>query len=396
MADSRSPRAGAGLPRRILSARAAVLLAMTVALLSVATAIVNIGTDTVYGPLAPLLPDAVRNAAGFTGALTGFLMVGSALALRRGLRAGWWATLLLLPLTAAQGLLQASPYSFPLVVVSLVAIPLLLVTRNRFTSSLSLSTTQVAAGAALVGVQFYGTIGGYALREHFDAIDTVLDAFYFTLITSSTVGYGDVTPNPDSTEAMLFTMSVLVLGVASFGIAIGALVGPAIQARITKTLGKMTDSELELLEDHLLVLGYSKLTEPIVDELAASGRQFVVVTNDHDTAEKLGERDVSVVTGDPSDEGPLERAKITRASGIVVATEEDAQDALAILTARQLAPDARIVAAATDRENTKKLEHAGADTVISPSVLGGHLLIRSALGDHDSELIERILEGEKK
>ncbi|EMA32091.1 TrkA-N domain-containing protein [Halobiforma lacisalsi AJ5] len=373
-----------------------MLLAMTVALLSVATAIVNIGTDAVYGPLAPLLPDAVRNAAGFTGALTGFLMVGSALALRRGLRAGWWATLLLLPLTAAQGLLQASPYSLPLVVLSLVSIPVLLVTRSRFTASLSLSTTQIAAGAALVGVQFYGTIGGYALRDHFDAIDTVLDAFYFTLITSSTVGYGDVTPNPGSTAAMLFTMSVLVLGVASFGIAIGALVGPAIQARITKTLGKMTDSELELLEDHLLVLGYSKLTEPIVDELAESGRGFVVVTNDQDAADELGDRNVSVVTGDPSDEGPLERAKIARASGIVVATEEDARDALAILTARQLAPNARIVAAATDRENTKKLEHAGADTVISPSVLGGHLLIRSALGDHDSELIERILEGEKK
>ncbi|EMA30556.1 NAD-binding protein [Halobiforma nitratireducens] len=379
---------------RLLTSRLTVALALAVALLSVATAIVNIGTNTVSGPLAPYLPDAVQNAAGFTGALTGFLMVGSALALRRGLRAGWWATLLLLPLTAAQGLLQASHYSLPLVVLSLVTIPVLLATRNRFTASLSLSTTQIAAGSALVGVQLYGTIGGYALRDHFDAIDTVLDAFYFTLITSSTVGYGDMTPNLDSTEGMLFTMSVLVLGVASFGIAIGALVGPAIQARITKTLGIMTDSELELLEDHLLVLGYGKLTEPIVDELAAGDRSFVVVTDDAAVADELAANDVAVVAGDPSDEGPLERAKIDRATGIVVATEADAQDALAILTARQLAPETRIVAAATDRENTKKLERAGADTVISPSVLGGHLLVRSALGGDDSDLIDRILDEE--
>ncbi|SDQ25134.1 NAD-binding protein [Natronobacterium texcoconense] len=373
------------------SSRVAVALALTVALLSVATAIVNIGLPAADGPLAPYLPDPVQSAAGFTGALTGFMMVGSALALRRGLRAGWWTTLLLLPLTAAQGLLQASHYSLPLVAVSLITIPVLLVSRDRFTNSLSLTTTQLAAGAALFGVQLYGTIGGYALREDFDNIDTILDAFYFTLITSSTVGYGDVTPNPDSTEALLFTMSVLVLGVASFGIAVGALVGPAIQSRITKTLGKMTESQLELLEDHLLVLGYGKLTAPIVDELAAGDRQFVVVTNDATAADELSSEDVPVVTGDPSDEGPLERAKVDRSAGIVVATDEDAQDALAILTARQLAPETRIVAAATDRENTKKLERAGADTVISPSVLGGHLLIRSALGGDDSELIEQIL-----
>ncbi|MDF9745723.1 NAD-binding protein [Natrinema salsiterrestre] len=395
MVEARSLRAR--LPdnwRRVLTTRAAIALVLLVALLSVATAVVNIGTNAVGGPLAEFVPDAVQSAAAFTGALTGFMMVGSALALRRGLRTGWWATLLLLPLTAAQGLLQSSPYSFPLVVLSLVSIPVLLLTRKRFTKPLSLSTTQIAAGAALVGVQVYGTIGGYALREDFDGISSILDAFYFTLITSSTVGYGDVTPNTGSTEAMLFTMSVLVLGVASFGIAIGALVGPAIQDRISKTLGKMNDSEIELLDQHILVLGYGELTEPIVDELSDSGREFVVVTNDREAAATLGDRDVPVVTGDPSDEEPLNRAKVDRAVAILVATNNDAEDALAILTARQLAPTTRIVAGATDRENVKKLERAGADAVISPSMLGGHLLVRSALGSDESGLIERILERE--
>jgi len=393
MVDDRSLRAR--LPenwRRILTTRAAVVLVLLVALLSVATAVVNIGTNAVGGPLEAYVPDAVRNAAAFTGALTGFLMVGSALSLRRGLRVGWWATLLLLPLTAAQGLLQSSPYSFPLVVLSGVSIPVLLLTRKRFDNSLSLSTTQIAAGAALVGVQVYGTIGGYTLREDFDGISTILDAFYFTLITSSTVGYGDVTPNPASVQAMLFTMSVLILGVASFGIAIGALVGPLIQDRISRTLGKMTDSQLQLLDEHLLVLGYGELTEPIVDELADTGHEFVVVTNDQEAATALTNRDVPVVTGDPSDEDPLQRAKIDRAAAVLVATNHDAEDALTVLTARQLAPKARIVAAATDRENVKKLERAGADAVISPAQLGGHLLVRSALGSDESGLIDRILE----
>jgi len=154
----------------------------------------------------------------------------------------------------------------------------------------------------------------------------------------------------------------------------------------------MTDSQLQLLDEHLLVLGYGELTEPIVDELADTGHEFVVVTNDQEAATALTNRDLPVVTGDPSDEDPLQRAKIDRATAALVATNHDAEDALTVLTARQLAPGARIVAAATDRENVEKLERAGADAVISPAQLGGHLLVRSALGSDESGLIDRILE----
>ncbi len=376
--------------RRMVTTRVVTLLVLLVALLSVATGLVNIDQEIAdFGPFAPFVPDGVQQAVGFTGALTGFLMLGGALALRQGLRAGWYASVVLLPATAIQGVLQGSPYSVPLVVLSLVSLPALALTRTRFDRALSLTTTQLAAGSALVGVQAYGTLGAFALREEFDGVDSLLEAFYFTLITSSTVGYGDVTP--ESEQAMLFTMSVVVLGVASFGIAIGALVGPVIQARISKTLGKMTDSQFEHLENHVLVLGYGELTEPIVDELVEANARFAVVARDRDRVESLADRNVLALAAQPSDEEPLKRVKIGRSRAILVATNDDAQDALAILTARELRPDARIVAAATDHENVRKLERAGADTVLSPAVLGGTLLVRSALGEDDTELIGRIL-----
>ena len=376
-----------------VTTRAAIALALLVALLSVATGLVNIEQEAAdFGPFAPHVPVAVQQAVGFTGVLTGFLMVASAFALRRGLRAGWYATLILMPVTAIQGVLQGSPYSVPLVVLSLASIPTLLLTRRRFDRSLSLTTTQLAAGGALVGVQLYGTLGAFALREQFDGIDTPLDAFYFTLITSSTVGYGDI--GPETQEAQLFTMSVVVLGVASFGIAIGALVGPAIQARISKTLGKMTDSELELLDDHVLVLGYGDLTEPIVTELDDANVPFVVVTSDETAANALSDRAIKALTANPSDEEPLRRARIERAKAVLVATDHDAEDALAVLTARELNPDVRIVTAATDRRNVRKLERAGADDVIGLAELGGHLLVRSALGTDESPVVERLLESE--
>jgi voltage-gated potassium channel len=231
----------------------------------------------------------------------------------------------------------------------------------------------------------YGTAGTYALREEFNNVDTLLDAFYYTLVTASTVGYGDI--SAVSQIGKLFSMSVLVVGVASFGLAAGTLLGPAIEARFAAALGTMTDSELNMLEDHIVVLGYGDLTEPILEELQELDTQFVVVSPDADRTAALRERDITAITANPSDEEPLHSVGVERASGVVVATNDDAQDALAILTARELNPKVHIVAAATARENVNKLRRAGADTVISPAVIGGHLIVQSALGREGMESI---------
>jgi len=380
---------------RVLGLRAAVWLPTLVALLSVVTGIINIGATGVSGPLDPYVPAPIERTAGFTGALTGFLMLGAVYGLRRRLRPAWYLTVLLLPITAVQGLAQASQYSYPLVVLSLLSLPAVLANHRPFDREVDLSTTQLAAFAAIVGTQAYGTIGTYVLREEFANVWTVTDAFYFTLVTSSTVGYGDVTPAATSPEGRLFTMSVVVLGVASFGVALGTLLTPAIEARLASALGTMNDSTLDLLEDHVIVVGVSDLTEPVIEELAAtpSGPDAVVITRSPERAKQLRERNIEVLTANPSDEEPLERVGVERARALVAATDDDAQDALVVLTARELNPGINIVAAVTDRENVKKLKRAGADTVISPAVIGGHLLVQSAMGSGDMEsLADRIME----
>jgi voltage-gated potassium channel len=381
------------LERDWVGARASVLLTFLVAVLSVATGVVNIGAGaTATGPLAAYVPEIVATTAGFTGTLTGFLMLVSAFGLQGGRRLAWYAAVVLFPVTAAQGLLQASEFSVPLVALSLLAWAVVLLNRRRFDRTFDLGTTQLAALAALVGTQVYGTVGSFALRERFVGIDTLMDAFYFTLVTGSTVGYGDVTPQDE--VARLFGISVLLVSVSSFAVALGVLLTPAIEARLSRALGRMTESELELLENHVLVLGYGDLTEPILDALGESRREFVVITPDRDQSRTLAERNVHVLTADPSDEEVLDRANLADATAVVAATNDDAQDALAILTARQLNPDVRIVAAATHNENVTKLKRAGADTVISPASIGGRLLVQSALGGHGTEDIAAILERE--
>jgi len=370
--------------------RLTVVLVATVAALSVATGIANIGAQSVVGPLGRFVPVWIQRTAGFTGALTGFLLVVSALGLRRGLRVAWYATAVLLPMGALQGLLQSSSLSVPLVVLSVVTFPVLLANVARFDRQLSVSTTQLAAGAALVATQTYGTVGAYTLRDEFTSIETPVDAFYYTLATASTVGYGDAVPTTQA--ARLFGISVVLLGASSFALALGTLLGPAIEARFSRALGRMTGSQLELLEDHVLVLGYGALTEPVVTELTEAAA-FLVVTPDPERASALADRGIDVLTADPSDEEPLRRAHIADARAVVVATDDDARDALAVLTARDPNSEVYIVAAATDSENVPKLERAGADTVISPASIGGRLLVRSALDRSDvHDAVARLVE----
>lgn len=384
------------VPRvRMLGVRAAVWLPTAVALLSVVTGLVNIGATDVTGPLAGYIPETIQRTAGFTGALTGFLMLGAVYGLRRRRRSAWYLTLLLLPVTAGQGLAQVNAYSYPLVALSLLSVPVVLANHRTFDRPLDLSPAQLAALAAIVGAQAYGTLGTYALRDDFAVVETALDAFYYTLVTASTVGYGDAIPT--SQRARLFSMSVVVIGTASFAAALGTLIAPAIEARLERALGTMSDTQLDLLENHVIVVGMGDLTVPIIEELTDDRVQFVVITRDPERAKQLRDRDVQVYTADPSDEEPLRRVGVERARALVAATNDDAQDAMAVLTARELNRDLNIVAAATERENAKKLRRAGADTVISPAVIGGHMLVQSATGGGDMEgVADRILQVESE
>ena len=376
-----------------VTVRASILLTFAVAILSIIVGLVHISTGGVDSPLAMYVPDAVRRAVGFTGTLTGFTMLGSAYALKQRFRVGWYATAILLPVTAIQGLLQVSPFSVPLVAVSVISVPALIYNRNRFDRTFSPSPTQLAAGVALVTALSYGTLGSYALRDEFDGIVTITDAFYYTIVTASTVGYGDVTAAPASELGKLFSISVLLINVAAFAVALGVLLTPAIEAQLSKALGRMTDSQFNLLDEHVVILGYGDLTEPIIEHFDDE-TAFAVITTNEAAARRLTERDIPVLTADPSDEEPLERVGIVDARAAIAATENDAQDALAILTARQLNPEMQVLAAAMQRENVAKLRHAGADRVISPSEIGGRLLANSAVGKGDAEAASKRLLGE--
>ena len=371
--------------RSFSGSKTAVLLAGATAVLAFVAGISHLsqGGVTPTGPLAGALPPGAAAALPLASIVVAFLLVVVAAGLRSRYRLAWYGALACFTALLGVPLVTGAASDAVPALTGAVGLGFAVANRSEFDRPVELTAFQTTALLAFVAVQVYGTVGTYAMRENFVGVDTVTDAFYYIIVTGTTVGYGDATPTTQVTK--LFTLSVIVLGTGAFTVATGSLIIPALESRISSAFGTMTASELTLLDDHVLVLGTGELTEPLLDELATT-TDVVVVTADGDAAAALDDREVNVLTADPTDEGPLLDARIDTARGVVVATDDDARDALAVVAARQANSDVRIVAAATDQKHVDKLEAVGADAVISPAVIGGRLLGQSVLGADDDAL----------
>lgn len=370
---------------------ATVRLTLLVAGLAVAVGLLNLGTplgERLSLPLPFSWP--YQTATSVTGAFSGFLLIACTLAMKRRFRLGWLATVLTLLGIATQALLQVTVPSLVLAALALAALRRVVANRRRFRRPVEVSSTQRIAAAVLLGSQLYITVGAYSLRAQFDGVESLVDAFYFAVVTSATVGYGDVTPA--TPFAQLFAVSAILVGTGSFAAALGAVLQPAARSFIRRSLGRMQETALESLEDHVVVLGYGELTASILQAFPdRSG--VVVVTADEPVGQRLHERGIPVYLADPADEDSLRTVRLDAARAVIVATDDDADDALTILTVKQLTPETRVVAAANHTENVAKMKRAGADVVISPTTIGGQLLTWSALGEVDAESLERRLLG---
>ncbi len=337
---------------RVSGAKPAVALVGVVALLAFVAGLSNLSDEALAleGPLAAVLPGATGFAR-FGGVVAAFALALVTVGLRRRKRLALRAALVGLPVVALLTLTTLRPTDVPLLLAALVAYPLLLRNRAGFDQPLRLEPLQVASLSSFLAVGVYGTVGSYSLRSQFAELDGWADAVYYVIVTVATVGYGDVTPT--TPVAQWFSLSVIMLGTGAFTIAVGALVGPAIESRMAAAFGTMTPSEFTLLEDHVVILGHGDVTVPLLETLEDE-TDVVVVTRDSDAAAALGD-DVNVLTGDPADESVLDDARIGVARGVV--------------------------AAANEGKHVDKLGSVGADRVVDLRTIGGRLLGQSVLGD---------------
>jgi len=229
----------------------------------------------------------------------------------------------------------------------------------------------------LLGVVILGT-AGFVVMEGF----SFLDALYMTVITVSTVGYGEV--RSLDTSGRIFDILLIVSGLAVMTYTLGALGAVLIEGSIQRFVGRQRMlREIEALTGHYIVCGHGRMGQILCEELQEEKVPFVIVEKDHDVAEDLVGQGRLVVDGDATEDSILEQAGIRRAKGLVAVVSSDVDNLYITLSAREMCRQDNsglyILARATDHRATTKITRAGADRVISPYAIGGMRMVQALL-----------------
>jgi voltage-gated potassium channel len=226
-----------------------------------------------------------------------------------------------------------------------------------------------------------------------DAADSgvsVLDALYYTTVTLTTTGYGDITPV--STSARLVNALVVTPMRLAFVL---VLVGTTIQVLTERSRQQFRLRRWrKQLKDHVVVIGYGTKGRSAVRELLSRGataEEIVVVDPDPGTVDDANEAGLTAVVGDATKDDVLRQAAVHTARAVVVATARDDTAVLATLSSRRLAPTATITVAVREVENEDLVRQSGADAVVVSSAAAGRLLAIATGSPRTVEVIDDLL-----
>ncbi|HUW58829.1 MAG TPA: NAD-binding protein [Planctomycetota bacterium] len=353
-------------------------------LLNLATGLVPLFKAAAYFQLDKV-PEALRlspaqRVSGVMSIFLGVLLIALAKGLYERRRRSWGWAVVLLTLLMANNLWRATTPQT--VLLSGTAIVGLILFHRRFDVR---AETKIVYGQifGLVTVLFalsYGTVGTYLMRAQFNGIETWTDSFYFTFVTYSTLGYGDMLPVTD--DAKIFVISMIVVGVGSFITALALVAGPLVETHMKGVLRLM--SRFQNLTNHVVICGYSNVSDSIMDELREQNVPFLIVEDRPDLVGHLRDRGQDVVVADATTREALVQANVKKALAVIAAFDNDSVNTMIALTADEHRRSEkgcrfRIIVRVEEEGNIEKVRHVGADEVISPSTLGGRLMARKAV-----------------
>jgi voltage-gated potassium channel len=201
-----------------------------------------------------------------------------------------------------------------------------------------------------------------------------MDALYMTVITLTTVGYGEIVDLSGHPLGRLFTISLLIVGFGAAAYFVSSATALVVEGHLHHVFWKRRmQREVEGFTGHYIICGYSEAAVHAAEELEAVGREAVMICDRDELVPMLRARlpTVTFLLGDPSSDAALEDAGVQRAAGVIAAAETDKDNIVIALTARQANPKIRIVAQVTAREMEAKLRRVGADSVVSTELIGG-------------------------
>ncbi|WP_299443905.1 TrkA family potassium uptake protein [uncultured Aquimarina sp.] len=227
--------------------------------------------------------------------------------------------------------------------------------RSKIYIALTLLMTVVAVG--VLGFRFFSDYSW-------------IDALYMTVITMSTVGFGEVEPLDDTAKlftVFLITTSAVILAY-SLSVITEYIVGKSDPHRVQyRKLQKM----IHKLENHIIIVGYGRNGKQAADKLLAYNKPFVIVEKDKSVIEKYQSDELFFLEGNATEDEVLIQAEIRNASCLICTLPEDADNLFIVLSARQINRDLKIISRASQDTSYKKIRLAGADNVIMPDRIGG-------------------------
>lgn len=301
-------------------------------------------------------------------------------------RIAWAVALLLLVCSGIYYLIQTHTYA-GLVSYTLILVVMLLLYWRRFDRS-SLAAGSLFAALGMSSLLVYAVFGSLYLGQEFNPpITDAATAFYFSIVSMSTVGFGDITPQ--TIPSRLFTASVIILGITVFATSISAIAGPIIGGRIQRLVkGKMSKP---MRKDHIIIAGVTPLAQNVYRALHERGHNVTVIVPPdagHDYPE-----DTDIIVGDATDTEVLKLAGAAQALYVLALRSDDSDNAFIVLAAKEICgKDTRTVALANTSTHIKKIRQVNPDVVFSLQSLGAEILSRMVTGQPiDDALIANML-----
>ena len=224
----------------------------------------------------------------------------------------------------------------------------------------------------LILVIIVGVIGYMFLEDW-----SFIDALYMTIITISTVGYGEV--HGLSTGGRLFSIFLIVGGVGVMFYTVTAIVQYLAEGYLSGVFGRnRMKGKLSKLSGHIILCGYGRVGQEVAHAFKREGAGFIVIEQGPEAFAKAAYDGYLCLQGDATKDDVLDQAGINRAKALVAAVGGDADNIYITLSARGMNPRLLIVARATDAETESKLKRAGADRIIFPLRVGGRRMAVSA------------------
>jgi voltage-gated potassium channel len=303
-------------------------------------------------------------------------------------RVAWALSLILLAATLATNVADGYQNHIFLLAYSF-AVAALLIYHWRLFDRASIAASGIFAILSIWTLLNYSIFGTLYFGDGFSPpIHDLATAAYFSIVSMSTVGYGDIIPH--SNAARLFTASIIVFGITVFATSISAIIGPAVGGSLKRIVKGGISNVIR--KNHYLIVGATPVAQDVYEGLRKRGYAITVIVPAN--VEHTYPADADLIIGDATNHDTLVQAGTLTARAVLALRSDDGENAFIVLAIREISPTVRTIALVNQRRNLQRLKLLKPDVVFSPQQLAGELLASSLSNERiDNDTVTNLLFG---